>query len=174
MTSEALKTCEVLIVQYSNIKVKKSVFMKQSSAVLYSIQLFLVILCIASINGCIAKPTFTQITAYPTAISCFPDSVFTAEDMQARVNCHPDNYKIEISKDTVVLFAFHHPVIDWVAPIFIIHIPSLSDVTLNVDGSIRGEIYNSVEGQNAIEEVLNNTELMDEILQRAKKIGLFN
>lgn len=148
--------------------------MRPSFRILNNIQL-VIIIGITLIIGCTPKSTPVPTFAFPTSIAdCFPTFVFTVEDMQARVDCHPDDYKIEISKDTVVLFAFHDPVMDWVGPIFIIHIPSLSDVTLNVDGTIMGEIYNSLEGQNAIEEVLNNTELIDEILQRAKEIGLFN
>lgn len=147
--------------------------MKQFSLVWSNIKLFLLIVCIISTSGCMPKPILIPPTAYPTEVYCFPQSVFTVEDMQARVNCHPDNYKMEINKDTVVLFAFNHTIIDWVAPIFIIHIPSLSDTTLNVDGSIILETYNSIEGQKAIEEVLDNDELMEQIIRRTKEIGLF-
>jgi hypothetical protein len=70
----------------------------------------------------------------------------------------------------VVLFAFPDPVIDWVGPIFIIHIPSVSDVVVNTDGSIFYEVYNSSEGKDAIQSVLNNQELMASILERAKEI----
>lgn len=138
-------------------------------------RLVLVILGIASIIGCIPKPTPTQAFVYPTSItSCLPDSVFTAEEMQARVDCQPDDYKIEINKDTVISFAFSDPVMDWVGPVFITHIPSVSETVLNTDGSIRYESYNSLEGEKAIKDVLNNPELMDEIIKRAKEIGLFN
>src|SRR3990170_4037194 len=77
---------------------------------------------------------------------CWPDSVFTAEDMRARVDCHPKEYKLEITRDTVVLFAFRGP-IDWVGPIFVIHVPSVSEVVLSADGSIRFEAYKSSEGR---------------------------
>jgi len=101
---------------------------------------------------------------------CWPDSVFTAEDMRARVDCHPDDYKLNIDEDTVVLFAFPDSLIDWVGPIFIIHVPSVSEAVLNTDGSIFSMDYNSSEGQIAIERVLNNPELMSNILERAKEI----
>jgi hypothetical protein len=133
-------------------------------------RLVLAILFFASVVGCAPKPTLTQ-TVYPTSMApCFPQSVFTADDMRARVDCHPDDYKTKINKDTVVLFAFPDPVIDWVGPIFIIHIPSVSDVVVNTDGSIFYEVYNSSEGKDAIQSVLNNQELMTSILERAKEI----
>lgn len=102
--------------------------------------------------------------------ACFPNSVFTAEDMRARVNCHPKDYKLEISKDTIVLFAFPAPTIDWVGPIFIIHVPSVSEVVVNTDGSIFHEAYGSPEGRTAIQSVLNDSELMARILKRASEI----
>src|SRR3990172_2510762 len=107
---------------------------------------------------------------YLPAPYCFPDSVFTTEDMRARVDCHPKDYKLEITKDTVVLFAFPNPLLDWVGPIFVIHVPSVSEVVLNADGSIFFAGYNSSEARRAIEDVLNNPELMASILKRAKQI----
>ena len=106
---------------------------------------------------------------YLPAPYCFPGSVFTTEDMRARVDCHPKDYKIEITKDTVVLFAFPGPV-DWIGPIFVIHVPSVSEVVLRADGSIFFEDYKSPEARKAIENVLNNPELMASILKRAKQI----
>ncbi len=101
---------------------------------------------------------------------CWPDSVFTAEDMRARVDCHPNDYKLNIDEATVVLFAFPDSLIDWVGPIFIIHVPSVSEAVLNTDGSIFGMDYKSFEGQIAIESVMNDPELMASILERAKEI----
>ena len=106
---------------------------------------------------------------YLPAPYCFPDSVFTTEDMRARVDCHPKEYKLEITKDTVILFAFPGPV-DWVGPIFVIHVPSVSEVVLSTDGSIFFANYKSSEGRSAIEDVLNNPELMASILERAREI----
>ena len=107
---------------------------------------------------------------YLPAPYCFPDSVFTTEDMRARVDCHPKEYKLEITKDTVVLFAFPGPMLDWVGPIFVIHVPSVSEVVLSADGSIFFADYKSPEARSAIENVLNNPELMASILKRAKQI----
>ncbi len=90
--------------------------------------------------------------------------------MRARVDCHPDDYKMKISKDTVVLFAFPDPILDWVGPVFIIHIPSVSETVLRTDGSILFEDYKTSEGQKAIEDVLSNQELLDGILGRAREI----
>jgi hypothetical protein len=90
--------------------------------------------------------------------------------MRARVDCHPTEYKLEISKDTVVLFAFPHPIMDWVGPVFVVHIPSVSEAVLKTDGSILFEEYKTSIGQKAIEDVLNNQELLDRILDRAREI----
>jgi hypothetical protein len=98
--------------------------------------------------------------------------VFTAEDMRARVDCHPDDYKIEIDNDTVVLLAFPDPLLDWVGHIFIMHLPSVSEVVLETDGSIFFEDYKSSEGQDAITKVLNDPELIASILDRAKEIEI--
>jgi hypothetical protein len=49
-------------------------------------------------------------------------------------------------------------------------VPSISEVVLTTDGSIRFEGYKSSEGRSAIEDVLNNPELMASILERAKEI----
>ena len=128
------------------------------------------ILCAGSIAGCTAEPTPTQ-DIYPTTIaSCLPHSVFTTEDMRARVDCHPNEYKLEIDEDTVVLFAFPDSLLDWVGPIFVIHVPSVSEVVLSTDGSIFIEDYKSSEGRIAIEGVLNNPQLMSSINGRAKEI----
>ena len=120
--------------------------------------------------GCTPESTPTEIV-YPTSMaSCFPESVFTAEDMRARVDCHPDEYKMEITQDTVILFAFPDPLLDWVGPIFIIHVPSVSEVVLNTDGTTSHEAYNSAEGRNAIENVLDDKALIGTILERAEEI----
>jgi len=108
---------------------------------------------------------------YPTSMaSCFPDAVFSEADMRARVACHSAAYKMEITEETVVLFAFPDPFLDWSGPIFVIHIPSVSEVVLGTDGSLLFEGYKSTEGQNAIENVLNDQELMNRILERAREI----
>jgi hypothetical protein len=54
--------------------------------------------------GCIPSTSTPTESIYPTSMAhCLPDSVFTAEDMRARVGCHPDNYKLEITKVTSYL-----------------------------------------------------------------------
>jgi hypothetical protein len=105
-------------------------------------------------------------TAEPAPTNCFPDAVFTPADMQARVDCHPAEYKMEIDGETAVLFAYPDPILDWVGPIFIIHIPSVSETVLNVDGSIIYEDYKSESGQAAIAQVLNSPPQMERILER--------
>jgi hypothetical protein len=129
-----------------------------------------VILLVAIVIGCTSGPPVTQAREPGAMGNCFPVSVFTGEDMRARVDCHPDDYKMKISKDTVVLFAFPDPILDWVGPVFIIHIPSVSETVLRTDGSILFEDYKTSEGQKAIEDVLSNQELLDGILGRAREI----
>ena len=90
--------------------------------------------------------------------------------MRARVDCHPNEYKMEISKDTVVLFAFPDPIMDWAGSVFVVHIPSVSEAVLKTDGSILFEEYKTSTGQKAIEDVLNNQERLDRILERAREI----
>jgi hypothetical protein len=121
--------------------------------------------------GCTSKSTPTPVAAPTSIASCFPASVFTADEMRARVDCHPDEYKLEINQDTVVLFAFPDPLLDWVGPVFVIHIPSVSEVVLDTNGNVLFSDYKSSDVQNAIESILNDQELMARILQRAKDIG---
>ena len=74
--------------------------------------------------------------------------------------------KIEINTETAILFAYPDPILDWVGPIFIIHIPSVSETVLNVDGTIIYEDYKTAAGQAAIEQVLNSPPQMSRILER--------
>lgn len=128
------------------------------------------LLSLILIIGCTPQSTHTP-DVYPTSMaSCFPDSVFTAENMRARVACQSAEYKMEITEDTVVLFAFPDPLLDWSGPIFVIHIPSVSEVVLSKDGSILFEGYKSSEGQQTIENVLTDQALMTSILERTKEI----
>ena len=90
--------------------------------------------------------------------------------MRARVDCHPNEYKLEISNDTVVLLAYPDPIMDWVGPVFIIHIPSVSEAVIKTDGSILFREYKTSIGQKIIEDVLNDQELRDRILNRAREI----
>ena len=100
------------------------------------------------------------------AVDCFPATVFTPEEMQMRVDCHPAEFKIEVDEETAVLFAYPDPILDWVGPIFIIHIPTVSEAVLNVDGSMIYEDYKSQTGREAIERVLNSPPQMERILER--------
>lgn len=134
------------------------------------LKIIAVILFVTLAAGCMPKSTSTPISVPTSTGNCFPASVFTAEDMRARVDCHPDDYKLEIIKDTVVLFAFPDPIMDWVGPIFVIHIPSVSEVVLKTDGSILFEDFKTSEGRKAIEAVLSNQELLTSILEQAREI----
>lgn len=126
---------------------------------------------LALISACAPEPIPTEM-AYPTSLaSCFPKSVSTAGEMRARVACHPEDTRLEITPDTVVLFAFPDPLLDWVGPIFIVHSPSVSEVVLNIEGTLIAENYNSSEGRDAIAAVLNDQDLMAQILERAQQSG---
>ena len=108
-------------------------------------------------------PTDTPTVKSP---NCPPTAVFSPADMQARVDCHPTEYKIEMDAETFVLFAYPDSILDFVGPIFIVHVPSVSEAVLNVDGSIIYEDYKSQPGQEAIERVLNSPPQMERILER--------
>lgn len=134
------------------------------------VEIILAIFFITFATGCIPGADSMQ-TKEPTSTgNCFPASVFTAEEMRARVDCHPDDYKLEINDDTVVLFAFPDPIMDWAGPVFVIHIPSVSEVVLNTDGSILFEDYKTSDGRRAIQDFLTNQELLTRVLERARKI----
>ncbi len=122
------------------------------------------------IYGCsVASPANPPVE--PTSLGdCLGRPVFTAVDMRRAVDCHPNDYKLWINTDTAVLFAFPWPTIDWAGPIFIDHIPSVSQAVVNIDGSLILEDYKSPEGRAAIEAVMNNPGLMSDILARALKI----
>ena len=128
------------------------------------------ILLITITVGCMSESTVLPTVGPSSTQNCFPASVFTEEDMRARVDCHPNEYKMEISKDTVVLFAFPDPIMDWAGSVFVVHIPSVSEAVLKTDGSILFEEYKTSTGQKAIEDVLNNQERLDRILERAREI----
>ncbi len=118
--------------------------------------------------GCMAVPT-KDVSPTPTE-NCFSSPVFTASDMQEWLDCYPNDYKLQISKDTVVSFAFSRPMMDWVGPVFVTHVPSLSEAVVNYDGSLFMKDYKTPEGQAAIEAVLNDPIMMARILERAGEI----
>ncbi len=120
--------------------------------------------------GCSAAPAPAKDPNATAIENCFPTSVFTARDMQARVDCHPDDYKLQISKDTVVLFAFPSAMKDWTGPVFVIHVPSVSEAVVDYDGSLFMKDFKTRAGQTAIENVLNDPALMTGILERAREI----
>ena len=128
--------------------------------------LWIVVLEAWAITAVACTAPATLPTPTPDPAHCFPATVFTPEEMQTRVDCHPTEYKIVIDNESVVLFAYPDPILDWVGPIFIIHIPSVSETVLNVDGTIIFEDYKSEAGQAAIERVLNSPPQMERILER--------
>ena len=132
---------------------------------------FMIAILVVSTIGCTPKLTPTPIIAPTSIVACLPGSVFTAAEMRTRVDCHPDEFKLEIDQETVVLFAFPDPLLDWVGPVFIVHIPSVSETVLDQNGNILFSDYKSPGGQKAVEAVLNDQELRARILQRAKDIG---
>ncbi len=135
------------------------------------VDLFVGLLLLAgTIFGCTAAPTRAKSISPTASESCLHASVFTARDMQARVDCHPSDYKLQVSKDTVVLFAFASPNMDWTAPVFVVHVPSVSEAAVNYDGTLFSKDYKTPEGQAAIEKVLHDPALMARILGRAGEI----
>jgi len=149
---------------------ENSGFANRCLSALRGLEVLAVILFITVTAGCMPESTLTRRDTTTPMGNCFPASVLTPEDMRARIDCHPDEYKLEINKDTVVLFAFPDPIMDWVGPIFIIHVPSISEVVLKTDGSTPFEDYKNSDGRKAIEDVLNNQDLLASILERARDI----
>ena len=131
-------------------------------------RLLLVSFLLLVMAGCAA----TQSPALPASLTPapLPDSVFTSKDMQRRVEQHPAEYKLIIDQDTAVLFAYPHPIGDWVGPIFVVHIPSVSEVVLDWDGKLAFEQYGSDAGRKSIGQVLANTELVQRAQTRASEI----
>ncbi len=115
--------------------------------------------------------------------------IHTTEDMRARYERWPEEYKFALDGDTVVLFAYPSPIIDWAGFAFINHMPWVSSVTLGrpisvvlADGTvvpaqpelehtIFGERltvrskYNTDEARARLEGVLADEEMMRRILQ---------
>lgn len=64
-------------------------------------------------------------------------AVRTAEDMRAQFDSWPDEYKMRIDQDTVVLLAFPSPIIDWAWEASIRHIPSVSSAGIHRPWTVR-------------------------------------
>lgn len=64
------------------------------------------------------------------------EGVHTPDDMRAQYERWPDDYKVAIDEEVVMLFAYPSPIIDWAGFAFIKHIPSASSVTLGRPFSI--------------------------------------
>jgi hypothetical protein len=62
--------------------------------------------------------------------------VHTPDGMRAQYERWPDDYKVAIDEEVVVLFAYPSPIIDWAGFAFINHIPLASSVTLGRPFSI--------------------------------------
>lgn len=83
-------------------------------------------------------------------------SVNTSDDLRAQFENWPDDYKIRVDEDVVILFAYPAPAVDWVGPVFVEHIPSFSSVTIDFDGCVMDERYGSPEGEAKIKAVLTD------------------
>lgn len=118
------------------------------------------------------QPLSTETSPTPTAAPV-PIGVFTAEDMQRRVDTHPEEYKEIINSDVAILYAYPAPTIDWEGPIFLIHIPSVSSVTLDLNGEVFSTNYNSPEAEEALGELLADEPLIERVVKRAQEIGAY-
>lgn len=132
--------------------------------------LLLGLLALASCSRATVASSTPPAQPLSVGTDCFPATVFTAQAMQQRVDCHPDAYKIMITPETTVLFAFPDSHMDWAGPVFIVHIPSVSEAILKTDGTLFQHAYTSDEARLAIEAVLNDPARMAQIRARAAAI----
>jgi hypothetical protein len=98
--------------------------------------------------------------------------IHTPEDMQWQYDEWPEEFKFAVDPEgeVVVLFAYPDPLMDWVGPVFVQHIPSFSSVTLGYGGEIVHEHYGSEEGRARLRAVLDDAALMARIRQRVDEI----
>ncbi len=106
-----------------------------------------------------AFPTVTPAPNFPMM------GVHTPEDVEQYFAQWPDEHKLRLADDVVVLFTYPHPLANWVAGAIIYHIPSVSVVHLDFDGSVMTEYahYESQAGQTHLEEILADEELLKEL-----------
>lgn len=97
-------------------------------------------------------------------------AIRTPEDMQLRFEAWPDKHKILVEPGLVVAFTYDVQGVDWIAPVFINHIPSFSSMTLDRNGNELGTArINSDEARIAINSILEDDLLMEEIVSRTRE-----
>ncbi len=84
----------------------------------------------------------------------------TARDLQEQFENWPEEHRIRINDDVVVLLAYEDGHTDWGGTAFIHHIPSISTIVIGFDGSVRQRDTKSDEARAAIEKVLSDESLM--------------
>ncbi|MFO7684360.1 MAG: hypothetical protein R6X34_30385 [Chloroflexota bacterium] len=74
--------------------------------------------------------------AIPTPAPSFPlAGVHTSSDVQRHFDEWPSDHKQRLADDMVVVFTYPHPIADWVGGAVIYHVPSVSAVILDFNGS---------------------------------------
>ena len=97
-----------------------------------------------------------------------PTPVNTAEGLRARMEARKNHNKLVVDEDLVAWYIPCEPsAASWVAPIIVHHLPSMSSVHLNNDGSLKtspGPRYGSDEGRERLAAVLADDALMARIV----------
>lgn len=91
----------------------------------------------------------------------------TPDDIQAKFDGSPEEHRIKVNNDVFILFAYENGFTNWIAPVFIYHIPSITQVLLDYDGNvISDKNVNGAEARAAVDAVLADEKLMAEIARR--------
>ena len=99
------------------------------------------------------------------ATAILPNPPFLPEDpgppdLRAYLNAWPEERKLVIEPDVVVIFTYSHPAVLWDQTASLYHVPSMSRVDLNSNGKVAITLYRNEEGRQALEQVLTNESRM--------------
>ncbi|MFQ5872357.1 MAG: hypothetical protein ACE5JL_00950 [Dehalococcoidia bacterium] len=91
------------------------------------------------------------------------EGIHTPEQMRAYMEGWPEEYKLVIDRDVVVAFAIPESAAEWRGAAFINHIPSMSQVIIDWDGSVKVRDYKNDQGGTRLEEILADQALLQRI-----------
>lgn len=83
------------------------------------------------------------------------------KDLRSYVDSWPEERKLVIDRDVVVVFTYPHPAVLWDQTAFIYHIPSMSRVDLNRYGEVAIIDYKNAEGKQRLQRILTDDSLMN-------------
>ncbi|HUV88906.1 MAG TPA: hypothetical protein VMY80_04575, partial [Anaerolineae bacterium] len=98
--------------------------------------------------------------------------VHTPEDVQRYFDSWPEDYKLSIAEDVVVIFTFPDSTAQFIGGAVIYHIPSVSSAVLDFEGNLdsRNTHYESDEARARLETVLADADLMARLQTRINEI----